>query len=117
MRRLLAGLLWLCAGAVYAQPPGITWSGGGSGSGSADPAQFSSAAGTLTIGGSVGAVTIDADTSVIPTYTTGTSLPATCTPFAATFGRWSGAAPGARKATVVDQNRAVLARFVSGGEE
>lgn len=86
MRRLLLiAALVLCAGAAWAQPPGIWWSGGSSGSGSADPSQFSSPAGTLTIGGAVGAVTIDADTSVIPTYATGTSLPATCTPFATSF--------------------------------
>lgn len=73
----------LCGGLAFAQVDYRPPSGGGTGS--ADPAQFSSSAGTLTIGGSVGAVTIDADTTVIPTYATGTSLPATCTPFATSF--------------------------------
>lgn len=84
MRRLLAFLV-LCAAPAVAQPP-IFVGGGGSG-GSVAPGSFSSPTGTITVGGSVGAVTIDADTTVIPTYATGTSLPATCTPFASTFGR------------------------------
>lgn len=37
--------------------------------------------------------------------------------FAATFGRWSGTAAAGKKPTVVDQNRAVIARFVSEGDE
>lgn len=36
--------------------------------------------------------------------------------FAATYGRWSGAAPPGKGRAVVDQNRAVLERFVKGGE-
>lgn len=36
--------------------------------------------------------------------------------FAATYGRWSGAAPPGKAATVVNHNRAVLERFVKGGE-
>lgn len=77
-------LLGLLSTSTFAQ---VVVGGGGTstGTGSADPSQFSSSTGTLTIGGSVGAVTIDADTSVIPTYATGTSLPATCTPFATSF--------------------------------
>lgn len=85
MRKLLiAACVVLWAGSASAQID-FRLPSSGTGTGSADPAQFSSPAGTLTIGGSVGAVTIDADTSVIKSYATGTSLPATCTPFATDF--------------------------------
>lgn len=66
----------LCGGLAFAQVDYRPPSGGGTGS--ADPAQFSSPAGTLVIGGSTGAVTLDQDTTVTFLRTEGTSTPATC---------------------------------------
>lgn len=84
MKRILAAAaaFLLTANLAHAQWPPV---GSGTGTGSVEPAVFSSPAGTGVWGGSTNAVTFDVDTSVIPTYATGTSLPATCTPFASSF--------------------------------
>lgn len=78
MRRLWVVVLALLPVAAWAQPP-IWWNGGGGGSGTVAPSSFSSPTGTLTVGGTTDAVTLDADTTIVPLYSTGTSDPATCT--------------------------------------
>lgn len=77
MKRILAAAaaFLLTANLAHAQWPPV---GSGTGTGSADPAQFSSPAGTLVIGGSTGAVTLDQDTTVTFLRAEGTSTPATC---------------------------------------